>query len=112
MIEVRDGPRLSKYPMAKPSKEDAEQAHRSGRFDMGADGASSDSGSSTEKGHQEERRRAAAWLWRKVQTAERVRLRSRGLTRKGKLREELEINGLMQAKERVPPTPTPPNGSR
>ena len=31
------------------SKEDAERAHRSGRFDMGADEGPSDSGSSTEK---------------------------------------------------------------
>eukprot|EP00614_Pseudopedinella_elastica_P031737 CAMPEP_0172620668 /NCGR_PEP_ID=MMETSP1068-20121228/105247_1 /TAXON_ID=35684 /ORGANISM="Pseudopedinella elastica, Strain CCMP716" /LENGTH=69 /DNA_ID=CAMNT_0013428023 /DNA_START=141 /DNA_END=346 /DNA_ORIENTATION=- len=69
--------------MAGPTKEDAEQTHRSGRFDMDADEGYSDSGSSTEKKHQEERRRAAAWLWRKVRTAERARLRSRGLTRKG-----------------------------
>ena len=58
--KVRDDPRLSKCPIAGPSKEDAEQAHRSGRFDMGADEGPSDSDSSSEKKHQEERYRVAA----------------------------------------------------
>ena len=44
--------------------------------------------------------------------SERVRLRNRGLTTKGKVREGLQLHKLMQAKERKPSTPTPPNGSR
>ena len=109
---MRDDPRLSKYPIAGPSKEDAEQAHRSGRFDMGAAERSFDSGTSSEKEHQEERRRAAAWMRRKVKILERVRPRSKGLTRKGKERGELKLHELMQAKERAPSTLNPPNGSR
>ena len=79
---------------------------------MGADEGSSNFDSSSDKKHQEERRRAAAWLRRKVQTLERVRLRSRGLTRKGMERGDLKLHGPTQAKERAPSTPTPPNGSR
>ena len=59
--------------MAGLAKEDVERAHRFGRFDMGVDGGSSDSDSPTEKKHQEGLRRAAAWLWRQVRAAERVR---------------------------------------
>ena len=55
---------------------------------------------------------SAAWLRRKVQALERVRLRSRGLTRKGKERGDLKLHKLIQAKKRAPSTPTPPNGSR
>ena len=84
--------------MAGPSKEDVERAHRSVRLDIGADEGFSDFDSTTEKKRQEERNRATAWLWRKVQTAERMRLRSRGLTRKGKVREELKFHELTQAK--------------
>ena len=40
-----------------------------------------------------------------------MRLRSRGLTRKGKLIEDLKLYELIKAKERAPSTPTPPNGS-
>ena len=57
---MRDDPRLSKYSKAGPSKKDAEQAHQSERFDMGADKGPSDSSSLSEKKHQEEYRRAAA----------------------------------------------------
>ena len=53
---------LSKYPMAGPSKEDSERAHRSGQFDMSANEGPSDSDSSTEKKPQEERRRTASCL--------------------------------------------------
>jgi len=110
--KAHDDPRLSKRSMAGPSKEDVERAHRSGRLDMGADEGFSDFDSTTEKKRQEERHRATAWLWRKVQTAERMRLRSRGLTRKGKVREELELHELTQVKERETSTPPPSNGSR
>ena len=85
--------------MAGPSKKDTEQAHRSGRFDLGADEGPSDSGSSSEKKHQEELRRAAAWLWRQVQATERTRLRSRGLTTNGEVRGDFKLRELMQAKE-------------
>ena len=64
--KLRDDPRLSKYSMAGPSKQDAERAHRSGRLDMGADEGPSDSDISSEKKQQEGRLRAATWLWRKV----------------------------------------------
>ena len=73
------------------------------RFDMGADGGSPDSDSSTENEHQEECRRAAA---------ERAKLRKQGLTTKKKVRKSLELRLLIHAKERAPSTPTPPNGSR
>ena len=102
---MRDGPRLSKCPMAGPSREGAERAHRSGRLDMGADKGSSDSDISSEKKHQKECRRAAAWLWREFQFSERMGLCSRGLTRKGKVREDLKLHELMQAREREPSTP-------
>ena len=109
--KAHDDPRLSKRSMAGPSKEDVEQAHRSERLDMGADEGFSDFDSTTEKKRQEERHRATAWLWRKVQTAERMRLRSRGLTRKGKVSPKLKLHELTQAKERAPSTPPPSNGS-
>ena len=67
---------------------------------MVADVGSSDSGSSTEKGHLEERRRAAAWLWRQVRAPERVRLCNQDLTMNGKVREDLKLRELIQAKER------------
>ena len=81
--------------MAGISKENTERAHRSGRFDMGTGEGHSESGSSTEKGYQEERRRAAAWLWRQVRAAERVGLRNRGLTAKGTVREGLIMRELI-----------------
>ena len=109
---MRDGPRLSKCPMAGPSKKDAEQALRSGRFSIVADEESSDSGNFSEKKHQEKRRRAAAWLWREVKNAERMRPRSRGFTRKGQVRGDHKLHEPKQEKERKPSTPTPPNGSR
>mmetsp|Transcript_18670 Transcript_18670/g.42462 ORF Transcript_18670/g.42462 Transcript_18670/m.42462 type:complete len:99 (-) Transcript_18670:245-541(-) len=58
--KLHDDPRLYKCRMTGASKEDAERARRSGRFDMGADEGSPDSDSSSEKKHQEECRRAAA----------------------------------------------------
>ena len=79
---------------------------------MGADIWFSDSGSPTEKEHHEERRRAAAWLWRQFRAAERVRLRNRSLTMKGKGRVNLKTRELVQSRERAPSTHTPPTGSR
>ena len=79
---------------------------------MVADEGFSDSEIPSEKEHQEERRRAAAWLWWKVKTAECMRLRSRGLTTKRKGRGDLKPHELMQAKERELFTPTPLSGSR
>ena len=110
--KVYDSPRLPEYPMAGLPKEDAERANRSRRVYMGADEGPSDFESSTDKEHQKERRRAAAWLWRQFRATGRVRLRNKGLTTKGKVREDLKLRELMQAKERAPPTPAPPSGTR
>ena len=107
---MRDGPRLPKYHVAGLSKEETERAHRSGRFDMSADEGPSDSGSFTEKGHQVERRRADAT--RQVRAAKRMGLCIRGLTTKSKVREDKKLRELIQANERAPTTPTPPNGTR
>ena len=58
--EQRSSPRLPKISRAGLSKEDAEWTQEKGWFDLGLGEGSSDSGGSTEKGHLEGCRRAAA----------------------------------------------------